>query len=499
MSSTSPYTPIDEIDAIISQTRTNYKSSPPTSYQQRLKNLKALKAMLENHTEDFNNAMIADLRQNKLLCMSEISGSMHEIDWQIANLKRNMQVKSVHSTSVFSFPGSCEIVPEPLGLALIISPWNYPLTLVFKPLAGAIAAGNAVIVKPSEISANCTKLFAELIPKYLDQTHFRIITGAADETTQILKSQFDYIFYTGNPFVAKIIAKAAAEYLTPVTLELGGKSPCYIDESASWSVMLKRLTWGKMLNCSQTCVTPDYILVKRSVRDRLVQDLKKELHTFYGDNPQENPDYSRIISDRHCKRLQSLIEEVKDCVVHGGQVDLTDKYVAPTILLNPPLDAKVMQEEIFGPILPIIAVDDENEAIEFVNAREKPLALYVFSTHKSIVDKFIAKTSSGGFCSNDVAVHVVVPQLPFGGVGNSGMGAYNGDYTFNTFSHLKSVVRKQNWMDSALRYPPYTDRGIQLLNFLNKIPPPNFGKIFRMMMPVGAIAIAWWYFGQMQH
>ncbi|KAJ7308815.1 hypothetical protein JRQ81_008083 [Phrynocephalus forsythii] len=349
---------------------------------------------------------------------------------------------------------------EPFGVVLIIGAWNYPFSLIIHPLVGAIAAGNAVVIKPSEISEHTAKLFQELIPQYLDKELYPVINGGVPETTEVLKQRFDHILYTGNSTVGRIIMEAAAKHLTPVTLELGGKSPCYIDKNCDLDVACRRITWGKYMNCGQTCIAPDYILCDPSIQDEIVKRVEKALKDFYGDDVKKSPDYERIVNQRHFKRIMGLLEGQK--AVLGGDVDEAECYIAPTILTNVSPSAKVMQEEIFGPILPIIPVKDLEEAIRFINEREKPLALYVFAKDKKIIKRMIAETSSGGVTANDVLMHYSVPGLPFGGVGNSGMGAYHGRHSFETFSHRRSCLVRSLAMESVnkLRYPPASQKKV---------------------------------------
>ncbi len=337
----------------------------------------------------------------------------------------------------------------------MIGPWNYPIQLLLSPLVGAIAAGNAAVLKPSELAPASAAALAELVPRYLDTACIRVIEGGVPETEELLAERFDYIFFTGSTRVGRIVMEAAAKHLTPVTLELGGKSPCIVARDADMDVAARRIAWGKLVNAGQTCVAPDYVLVDAAAADSLVHRLEAAIRDFYGDDPRQSPDFARIVSPAHHARLCSFFEDGD--VVVGGAADPDDRYVAPTILRNVRPDAKVMQEEIFGPILPVLTVESVDEAIEFVNAREKPLALYVFTRDKATSRRVVERTSSGGACINDVVAHLGVPDLPFGGVGESGMGAYHGRHGFETFSHRKAVLDKSTLVDPALRYPPYVE------------------------------------------
>ncbi|XP_064021986.1 aldehyde dehydrogenase family 3 member A2-like isoform X1 [Pogoniulus pusillus] len=335
-----------------------------------------------------------------------------------------------------------------------------------QPLVGAIAAGNAVVVKPSEISENTAQLVANLLPQYLDQELYPVVTGGVPEMTELLKQRFDHIFCITNSTVGKIVMAAAAKHLTPVTLELGGKSPCYIDKDCDLAVACRRITWGKYMNCGQTCIAPDYILCDPSIQSKVVENIKATLQEFYGADVKSSPDYERIINKRHFKRILSLLEGQK--IAHGGETDEASCFIAPTILTDVSPESKVMEEEIFGPVLPIVTVKSVDEAIEFINRREKPLALYVFSNNKQLIKQMASETSSGGVTVNDVIIQYGVLSLPFGGVGNSGMGTYHGKHSFETFSHRRSYLIKDLKMDvlNLWRYPPSSQRKVDLVKFI---------------------------------
>jgi aldehyde dehydrogenase (NAD+) len=323
------------------------------------------------------------------------------------------------------------------------------------PFIGAIAAGNCAVLKPSEISANTSALIADLVPRYLDQDCLRVVEGGVPETTNLLDQRWDHIFYTGNGVVGRIVMAAAAKHLTPVTLELGGKSPAIVGRSADLEMAAKRIAWGKFWNAGQTCVAPDYVLVHEHVHDRFIAQLRTSLREFYGDDVQASPDYGRIINEHHFQRLQKLLGSGDIAI--GGQVDPGDRYIAPTVLVNVPHEAPVMGQEIFGPILPVLRIRDIDDAIAFVNARPKPLALYVFAKDRLAQQRILGRTSSGGATVNHAWMHLTVPGLPFGGVGESGMGAYHGKATFDVFTHRKSVLKKSTLVDPPLVYPPYSD------------------------------------------
>jgi len=356
-------------------------------------------------------------------------------------------------------PARAYVQPEPLGVALIIAPWNYPLSLALAPLVGALAAGNCAVIKPSEIAPATSKAITELVPRYLDRECIAVVQGGVAETTALLAERFDHVFYTGNGTVGRIVMTAAARHLTPVTLELGGKSPCIVDSDVDLKVAGRRIAWGKFFNAGQTCVAPDYVLVPPALEQPLLEEIKQAVTGFFGAEPKGSPDYGRIVSARHHERLSKLLASGE--VVVGGHTDPATRYIAPTVLRNVAPDSPVMADEIFGPILPVLTVPDVDAAIAFVNARPKPLALYVFSKKRGTVEKVLERTSSGGVCVNDTVTHLLPPDLPFGGVGPSGMGAYHGKASFDTFTHYKSVLDRSTWLDPDLRYPPYSDNKLK--------------------------------------
>jgi aldehyde dehydrogenase (NAD+) len=356
---------------------------------------------------------------------------------------------------VAAAPARAFVRPEPLGVALVIAPWNYPMQLLVEPMAAALAAGNCVVGKPSEIAPACSAAMARLIPRYVDPDAVAIIEGGVDEATALLAERWDHIFFTGSTAVGHVVAEAAAKHLTPTTLELGGKSPTYVHASADLTVTARRIAWGKFLNAGQTCIAPDYVLADRAIRDELVDRLAAQVDDFYGADPQRSPSFGRIVNERHVERLRRLLDDGAGTVVTGGTVDVADRYVAPTITIDPSLDSAVMRDEIFGPILPVLAVDGPADAIAFITARPKPLALYVFAQSAHEVDTVLEETSSGGACINQTLMHLLPPELPFGGVGDSGSGAYHGKTGFDAFSHRKSVLRKPIRPDLKLLYPPY--------------------------------------------
>jgi aldehyde dehydrogenase (NAD+) len=419
--------------------------------------------VLEQQDEIFV-AMRQDLgRCNMESWTAELGGVISEVDHSLKHLKKWVKPRKV-ATPIIAQPGKSYILPEPLGTILIIGAWNYPLLLVLSPLISAVSAGNNALIKPSELSANVSKLLAKLIPQYLDNDAFAVVEGAVDETTELLKHQFEHIIYTGGEVVGKIVMRAAAEFLTPVTLELGGKSPCIVDSSTDLEVTAARIVWSKWMNAGQTCVAPDYVLVEKSFAPQLIDAIKNKLTDFYTVDAANSQDYGRIVSERHFLRVISYLDGQD--IVHGGKHDITNKYIEPTVVLNPDHDSPLMQQEIFGPILPIVTVTSIDQSISFVNQRAKPLALYIFGKNDELEQQILTSTSAGMVCINDGFMFAANPNLPFGGVGNSGTGAYHGKIGFDNFSHLKTVMKRSFWFDVPLRYPPFTSKKFKLLKKL---------------------------------
>ncbi|MEO5679723.1 MAG: aldehyde dehydrogenase family protein, partial [Acidimicrobiales bacterium] len=357
---------------------------------------------------------------------------------------------------LLALPGRASIHRQPLGVALVIAPWNYPVQLLLTPMAAAISAGNCVVGKPSELAPATSATLARLVARHLDPAAVAIIEGGVPETTALLEQRFDHIFYTGNATVGRVVARAAAEHLTPVTLELGGKSPVLVDADADLTVAARRIAWGKWLNAGQTCVSPDYVLVHERVADELTERIAAATTEFYGVDPQASPDYARIVNDRHFRRLAALVDDGGHTVLHGGQRHAGERFLAPTVVGQVADGAAVMAEEIFGPILPMLPVADIDEAIARVNGRDKPLALYAFSRSSATVARILERTTSGGVCLNGTVLQIAVPSLPFGGVGASGSGSYHGHAGFDTFSHRRAVLARSVRPDLKLAYPPIT-------------------------------------------
>jgi aldehyde dehydrogenase (NAD+) len=443
------------IAALTHKLRATFESGRTRPYEWRIQQLDALlRLVLENEAE-LLAALHKDLGKPSI---EGWGGEVHDVVAGAKYLKKNLK-KWMRPTRVATpmaiQPGKSFIQPEPLGVVLVIAPWNYPMMLLLNPLAGALAAGNAVMLKPSEVSAATSALLAQLVPRYFDADAVALVEGGVPETTELLAQRFDHIFYTGNGAVGRIVMQAAVKHLTPVTLELGGKSPCIIDEHADLEVSAKRVVWSKFYNCGQTCVAPDYLLVHEKVHDRFVSLLAQTVQTFYGQQPEGSPDYGRIINARHHRRLASLLPGSGDIVV-GGRGDERSLFFAPTVLVNVPDNAPVMRDEIFGPILPVLRIPSIEAAVRRINANDKPLALYLFTKSEESQNQVLENTSSGGMVINHALLHLTVQGLPFGGVGPSGMGAYHGKHSFDTFSHRKAVLKKGTMLDPSIMYPPFT-------------------------------------------
>ncbi|MDP5134282.1 MAG: aldehyde dehydrogenase family protein [Paraglaciecola sp.] len=452
------------ISQSVNELQQTFRSGRTKDLSWRRSQLIKLKALITEHQAEFVRALQQDLHKSEQEAWtSEIGFTLSDIDHTLHNLSSWAKPRKV-STPLFVQPGKSYLLPEPLGTVLIIGAWNYPLQLVLAPLVAAIAAGNCAILKPSELSLTTAQLLASLIPQYLDNSAYNVVLGAVEETTELLKQRFDHILYTGGEQVGKIVMRAAAEYLTPVTLELGGKCPCIVDSHTDLAVTVARIAWSKWMNTGQTCVAPDYVIVEENFADTFVAALTAKIEAFYSANPKQNVDYGRIINERHYRRLNHYLEGQN--VIYGGDVDPVSHYIAPTIVMSPKLDSPVMQEEIFGPILVILTVDKIQQAIDIINDRPKPLALYLYTKDKNLEQAVLQQTSAGNVGINDGMMFMANPNLPFGGVGNSGMGAYHGQFGFDTFSHLKTVLKRSFWFDVALRYPPFNSTK---LNWLKKL------------------------------
>lgn len=443
-----------DIEKIVKKQKTFFMTGKTKEVKYRKEALKKLKQKIIELEPEINQALKADLNKSKTESyMAETGMVLSELSYAIKHIKQWSKEKKVR-TPLSQFHGKSYYFYEPYGVTLIISPWNYPFMLALDPLIGAIAAGNCCIIKPSEYAPNTAKIMKKMIEDIFPSEYITVIEGGVEETTQLLKQRLDYIFFTGSVSVGKIIMKVASEKLIPVTLELGGKSPCIVDETADLSLTAKRILFGKILNAGQTCVAPDYLLVQKDVKERLIKELEKNIAKFLGENLLKNQDYVKMINQKQFDRMKELLKDQK--IIFGGNIDEANQKIELTLIDEPSLDSKVMQEEIFGPILPILSFDKIEEAIDFIRQREKPLALYLFTKNRKVEEKVKTEVSFGGGCINDTIIHLASNHLGFGGVGNSGMGNYHGKRSFTTFSHEKSIVKKYTWIDLPMRYMPYT-------------------------------------------
>ena len=432
----------------------------------RLDALNKLKKAIKLHETELLDAIKQDLGKSASESyMCEVGLTLAEITHFRKHLRSWSRTRRKF-TPLTNFHAKSMIVQEPYGVVLVMSPWNYPVLLTLEPLIGAIAAGNCAIVKPSAYSPETSRVIHQLISETFEPQYVAVITGGRAENADLLEQKFDYIFFTGGVTVGKLVMEKASKHLTPVTLELGGKSPCIIDHTANLRIAARRITFGKFLNCGQTCIAPDYVLVEKSVHDEFVNLLKEETTKMYGEDIFANKDYGKMVNQKHFDRVSGLI--AKEKVVYGGRLKAEALQIEPTILDNVTPDDAVMQEEIFGPVLPIITVNSTNEAADFIRNRPKPLALYLFTSNKQVEKKFLREVPFGGGCVNDTIIHIATTNLPFGGVGNSGMGSYHGKKTFETFSHAKSVVKKYTWLDISMRYQPYTSWKDKLIKMFLK-------------------------------
>jgi aldehyde dehydrogenase (NAD+) len=436
-----------------------------TNIQFRKDTLIKLLSSIQENEDRIVQALYNDFKKPAFeAILTETNYVITDLKYSIKNIKCWSKPKKV-LPSLLNFPSTDFIYSEPYGKVLIIAPWNYPFQLAICPLIAAISAGNSVVLKPSELTPHTSSIIAEIISNVFDKNHVEIIEGGVEVSQKLLSQRWDYIFFTGSVAVGKIVAKAAAESMTPVTLELGGKNPCIIDETANLKLAAKRIVWGKFINAGQTCIAPDYLLVHKSVKLELIEHLKQEITNAYGKNPELSPDFTRIINTKNWERLQHLIEPEK--VIFGGNSNKENNYLAPTLVDEPSLDSEIMKDEIFGPLLPILSYQNTVDLKHIISKYEKPLSLYVFTTNNYFAEEMIQKFSFGGGCINDTVVHFSNHRLPFGGVGHSGIGAYHGTLSFDTFSHKKAIVKKANWLDLPIRYAPYKDKLKTIKKLLN--------------------------------
>lgn len=453
----------DIIKNIINKQRAFFNSKKTFDIQRRKELLKNLKKEIENNEKEIENALFKDLGKSEgESYLTELHFIYSELNIAIKNIDKWVKRKSVRS-SLLNFPSSDYIIAQPYGITLHISPWNYPFQLSIAPLIGAIAAGNTVILKPSEYSINTSLVLEKIIDNVFPEDLVKVIQGGPEEATELLNYRWDYIFFTGSLNVGKIVAEKAAKFLTPTTLELGGKNPCIIDETASIKVTAKRIVWGKFINCGQTCIAPDFLIVNEKIKNKLVNEIINQIKHIYGDDAQVSDSYGRIISKKHIDFLSSLLNN--ENIIYGGKIDSENKYFEPTLVEITDFNSNLMKQEIFGPILPIYKYKDFNEIDEIISRYKDPLALYIFTKKRKFGEKFLNNYSFGGGAINDTVVHIANDRLPFGGVGNSGMGKYHGESTFKTFSHFKPYISKPFWIDLPLRYPPFKKK----ISFLKKV------------------------------
>lgn len=446
-------TPVPDIAGIVERARDAFDAGTSRPLEWREDVLGRLRRLVVEREPLLLDALRSDLGKPGFEgWVTEVGFVLAEIDHVLTHLRSWARPQKVPTPAAVQ-PGRSDVVPEPLGVACVIAPWNYPLQLLVLPVVAALSAGNAVVAKPSEVAPATATALGELLGA-LDTDAVAVVQGGVDETTELLAQRFDHILYTGNGAVGRIVIRAAAEHLTPVTLELGGKSPAIVSRNAKLDVTARRIVWGKFVNAGQTCIAPDYVLVEADVHDELVDALVGEIRRAYGDDPQASADYARIVSPRHLARLEKLLEA--GTIVTGGVIDHDERYLAPTVVTGVTRDDPLMREEIFGPVLPVLPVASVDEATAFVRADDHPLALYVFSEDDAEVDAVLAGTASGGVCVNGTLMHITNPHLPFGGVGASGMGAYHGKFGFDTFSHRRAVHRRSTRVDPPLLYPPYS-------------------------------------------
>ena len=456
-----------EIQQLLEKQRQYYRSGATIPVKFRIEQLKKLYGSVKKYTDEINDALYTDLGKSRyegFMCESGLV--LTEISHMIKHTKKYAKRKKV-KTPLAQFCSTSYKQPVPYGNTLIMSPWNYPCLLTLDPLATAIAAGNTAIVKPSAYSPATSKVVEKIISECFDPEYVAVVTGGRAENAALLDQKFDFVFFTGSQAVGKEVLRHTAEHLTPVVLELGGKSPCIVDSSAKIKLAAKRIVFGKYLNCGQTCVAPDYILCEKSVKPEFIKAVIEEIKKQYGENPLSNKDYGKIINEKHFARLISLIDKSK--VIYGGESDASICKIAPTVMDGVTYDDAVMGEEIFGPIMPIITFDDFDKAVDELKTKDKPLALYLFTSDKSHINRVTTELSYGGGCINDVIIHLATSEMGFGGVGESGMGAYHGKTGFDTFSHTKAIVDKKTWIDLPMRYQPYKNKFYEkLLHFFLK-------------------------------
>lgn len=454
---------LKDVEMILKEQKNYFNTQATKDIDFRIKQLNKLKEGIKKYESQIEKALYKDLgkHQNEVY-LSEIGLLYQSIKYTIKNLKKWSKPEK-RKTPLYLMPAKSYIISEPYGSVLIIGPYNYPFQLLMEPLVGAIAAGNTAVLKPSEMVPNVARVVKNLIEEVFDRKYVICVEGGIDTNTSLLSSKFDYIFFTGSVAVGKIVMQAAAKNLVPVSLELGGKSPVIVDESANIKEAARRIIWGKTLNAGQTCVAPDYLIVHENVKDELVKEMIDAINKYYGENIEKSDSFGRIVNERHFNRIKNMIEMDKDGIVFGGNTNEKTKYIQPTLIEINSRDAHTMKEEIFGPVLPIMAYKNLDTAISEIKNEAKPLALYIFTRNKSVERKILKEISSGNVSINDTVSHVSNPHLPFGGVGDSGLGSYHGKESFITFSHRKGILKKTSLINNSLIYPPYTTKRLNLI------------------------------------
>ena len=455
-----------EIKDLVTRQRSYFQSGATLPVSARLAALRRLYNAISSHEKEIRRALQKDLGKSGFESyMCETGMVLEEISYMLKHTRKFAREQRVH-TPLAQFCSRSYKKPSPYGVTLIMSPWNYPFMLTLSPLADALAAGNTAVVKPSAYSPYTSEVLLSILTECFDPKYVAVVTGGRAENTCLLREHFDYIFFTGSQAVGKEVMRSAAEHLTPVTLELGGKSPCIVDQTADIRLAARRIVFGKYLNCGQTCVAPDYVYCHRSVKDQLIKEVQKQIHRQYGKQPLHSSDYGKIINEKHFDRILGLIDEKK--VVHGGGSDRSTLRIEPTVMDNVTFSDAVMQEEIFGPVMPILVFDSLDEVIRRINSMPHPLALYIFTSDKKAARKVTARCGFGGGCINDTIIHLATSEMGFGGFGESGMGAYHGKTGFDTFTHYKSIVDKKTWIDLPMRYQPYRKGAEKLVRFFLK-------------------------------
>lgn len=455
-----------EIKDLVTRQRSYFQSGATLPVSARLAALRRLYDAISSHEKEIRRALQKDLGKSGFESyMCETGMVLEEISYMLKHTRKFAREQRVH-TPLAQFCSRSYKKPSPYGVTLIMSPWNYPFMLTLSPLADALAAGNTAVVKPSAYSPYTSEVLLSILTECFDPKYVAVVTGGRAENTCLLREHFDYIFFTGSQAVGKEVMRSAAEHLTPVTLELGGKSPCIVDQTADIRLAARRIVFGKYLNCGQTCVAPDYVYCHRSVKDQLIKEVQKQIRRQYGKQPLHSSDYGKIINEKHFDRILGLIDEKK--VVHGGGSDRSTLRIEPTVMDNVTFSDAVMQEEIFGPAMPILVFDSLDEVIRRINSMPHPLALYIFTSDKKTARKVTARCGFGGGCINDTIIHLATSEMGFGGFGESGMGAYHGKTGFDTFTHYKSIVDKKTWIDLPMRYQPYRKGDEKLVRFFLK-------------------------------